>query len=160
GKCRKVGVERVEEVGTNIRTAAELLVYELAAQEIGTVVGDPGGAVLPIYEAVYRYAGSFKHLLCRHDQGLVQPAVVYVRVSGRTGVVIATRGPGATNLITGITDAMMDSLPVVIFTGQVATKVIGTDAFQEAHVIGLTTPITKHNYQVTDVKDLKRIVKE
>ena len=156
----KVEVERAEEVVTNIKTGADLLVDALAEQEIDTLFGYPGGAVLPIYDALYRNERSFKHILCRHEQGLIHAAEGYARVSGKTGVVIATSGPGATNLITGITDAMMDSLPVVIFTGQVATKVIGTDAFQEADVIGLTTPITKHNYQVTDVKDLKRIVKE
>ncbi len=112
--------------------------------------GYPGGAVLPIYDALYRAEAPFQHILCRHEQGLIHAAEGYARVTGKPGVVIATSGPGATNLITGITDAMMDSLPVVIFTGQVSTAVIGSDAFQEADVIGLTTPITKHNYQVTD----------
>lgn len=156
----KVEVERAEEVKTNIKTGADLLVEALAEQNVDTVFGYPGGAVLPIYDALYRQERSFKHILCRHEQGLIHAAEGYARVSGEPGVVIATSGPGATNLITGITDAMMDSLPVVVFTGQVSTKVIGTDAFQEADIIGLTTPITKHNYQVTDVKDLKRIVKE
>ncbi|CDZ99331.1 Acetolactate synthase large subunit [Jeotgalicoccus saudimassiliensis] len=156
----KVEVEHSQEVIANIKTGADLLVEALAEQEVDTVFGYPGGAVLPIYDALYRHESSFKHILCRHEQGLIHAAEGYARVSSKPGVVIATSGPGATNLITGITDAMMDSLPIVAFTGQVSTKVIGTDAFQEADIIGLTTPITKHNYQVTDVKDLKRIVKE
>ena len=98
--------------------------------------------------------------LTRHEQGAIHAAEGYARVSGKPGVVIATSGPGATNLVTGIADAMMDSFPLVVFTGQVATAVIGTDAFQEADIIGITHPITKHNYQVSDVKDLPRIIKE
>ena len=156
----KVEVEHSEETAENIETGADLLVEALAEQDVDTVFGYPGGAVLPIYDALYRHESSFKHILCRHEQGLIHAAEGYARVSSKPGVVIATSGPGATNLITGITDAMMDSLPIVAFTGQVSSKVIGTDAFQEADVIGLTTPVTKHNYQVTDVKDLKRIVKE
>ena len=156
----KVEVEHSQEVIANIKTGADLLVEALAEHEVDTIFGYPGGAVLPIYDALYRHESSFKHILCRHEQGLIHAAEGYARVSGKPGVVIATSGPGATNLITGLTDAMMDSLPIVAFTGQVSSKVIGTDAFQEADIIGLTTPITKHNYQVTDVKDLKRIVKE
>lgn len=156
----KVEVERSQEVITKTKNGADLLVEALAEHKVDTVFGYPGGAVLPIYDALYRHEGSFKHILCRHEQGLIHAAEGYARVSSKPGVVIATSGPGATNLITGITDAMMDSLPIVAFTGQVSSKVIGTDAFQEADIIGLTTPITKHNYQVTDVKDLKRIVKE
>lgn len=156
----KVEVEHSQDVIANIKTGADLLVEALAEHEVDTVFGYPGGAVLPIYDALYRHESSFKHILCRHEQGLIHAAEGYARVSSKPGVVIATSGPGATNLITGITDAMMDSLPIVAFTGQVSSKVIGTDAFQEADIIGLTTPITKHNYQVTDVKDLKRIVKE
>ena len=156
----KVEVEHSQEVIANIKTGADLLVEALAEHKVDTVFGYPGGAVLPIYDALYRHESSFKHILCRHEQGLIHAAEGYARVSSKPGVVIATSGPGATNLITGITDAMMDSLPIVAFTGQVSSKVIGTDAFQEADIIGLTTPITKHNYQVTDVKDLKRIVKE
>ena len=103
---------------------------------------------------------TIKHVLFRHEQGSIHAAEGYARITGKPGVVIATSGPGATNLVTGITDAMMDSLPLVIFTGQVARGVIGTDAFQEADVMAITTPITKHNYQVQDISDLPRIVKE
>lgn len=142
------------------RTGADLLIELLEEQNVDTVFGYPGGAVLPIYDAMYRAKTKFKHVLTRHEQGAIFAAEGYARVTGKTGVVIATSGPGATNLITGITDAMMDSLPLVIFTGQVAKTVIGTDAFQESDVLGITTPITKYNYQVDDVRDLPRIVNE
>jgi len=142
------------------RTGADLLIELLEEQDVDTVFGYPGGAVLPIYDAMYRADREFKHILTRHEQGAIFAAEGYARVTGKTGVVIATSGPGATNLITGITDAMMDSLPLVIFTGQVAKTVIGTDAFQESDVLGITTPITKYNYQVDDVRDLPRVVSE
>jgi len=142
------------------KTGADLLVELLAEMEVDTIFGYPGGAVLPIYDAIYRGEQSFKHILTRHEQGAIFAAEGYARVTGKPGVVIATSGPGATNLITGITDAMMDSLPLVIFTGQVANHVIGTDAFQESDVLGITTPITKYNYQVDDVADLPRVVHE
>ncbi|HLR64298.1 MAG TPA: acetolactate synthase large subunit [Pseudogracilibacillus sp.] len=142
------------------KTGADILMESLAAENVDTIFGYPGGAVLPIYDALYRSEASFKHVLSRHEQGSIFAAEGYARVTGKPGVVIATSGPGATNLITGITDAMMDSLPLVIFTGQVADQVIGTDAFQEADVLGITTPITKYNYQVDNILDLPRIVKE
>ncbi len=142
------------------KTGADLLVDLLIEANVDTLFGYPGGAVLPIYDAIYRSNAPFKHILSRHEQGSVFAAEGYARVTGKPGVVLATSGPGATNLITGITDAMMDSLPLVIFTGQVANKVIGTDAFQEADVLGITTPITKYNYQVKNLADLPRIVKE
>nr|WP_084599377.1 biosynthetic-type acetolactate synthase large subunit [Pontibacillus chungwhensis] len=142
------------------KTGADLLVDTLQQVGVDTLFGYPGGAVLPIYDAIYRAGDAFDHILSRHEQGSIHAAEGYARVSGKPGVVIATSGPGATNLITGIADAMMDSLPLVVFTGQVASGVIGTDAFQEADVMGLTTPITKHNYQVQSLSDLPRIVKE
>lgn len=137
---------------------ADLLIQLIINEGVEVIFGYPGGAVLPIYDALY--GNKIKHVLSRHEQGSIHAAEGYARVSGKPGVVIATSGPGATNLVTGLTDAMMDSLPLVVFTGQVASTVIGSDAFQEADVIGITTPITKHNYQVRDIKDLPRIVKE
>ncbi|MBM7552951.1 acetolactate synthase large subunit [Thalassobacillus pellis] len=145
---------------TKPKTGADLLVDALIQQEVKTIFGYPGGAVLPIYDALHRAGDSFHHVLARHEQGSIHAAEGYARVTGKPGVVIATSGPGATNLITGIADAMMDSLPIVVFTGQVARGVIGTDAFQEADVMGITTPITKHNYQVQSLADLPRTVKE
>lgn len=139
-------------------SGADLLIELLHEQQVELIFGYPGGAVLPIYDALYR--NPIPHILARHEQGAIHAAEGYARVSGKPGVVIATSGPGATNLVTGIADAMMDSLPLVIFTGQVASTVIGTDAFQEADVLGITQPITKHNYQVKDARDLPRIVRE
>jgi len=143
-----------------LKTGADLLMELLVEAEVDTIFGYPGGAVLPIYDALYRAEAPFKHILTRHEQGAIFAAEGYARVTNKPGVVIATSGPGATNLITGITDAMMDSLPLVVFTGQVADHVIGTDAFQESDVLGITTPITKYNYQVEDVMDLPRVVNE
>ena len=144
----------------NVMNGADLLVDLLVKEDVDTIFGYPGGAVLPIYDALYKSDQDFKHILSRHEQGSIFAAEGYARVTGKPGVVLATSGPGATNLITGITDAMMDSLPLVIFTGQVAKQVIGTDAFQEADLLGITTPITKYNYQVEDVKELPRVIKE
>lgn len=137
---------------------ADLFIQTLKQEGVEILFGYPGGAVLGIYDALYR--SPIKHVLARHEQGAIHAAEGYARISGKPGVVVATSGPGATNLVTGIADAMMDSLPLVIFTGQVASQVLGTDAFQEADVVGITTPITKHNYQVKKVEDIPRIVKE
>ncbi|MDG4656889.1 acetolactate synthase large subunit [Ectobacillus antri] len=139
-------------------TGAALLLEALQREGTEIIFGYPGGAVLPLYDALYDC--DIPHILTRHEQGAIHAAEGYARITGKPGVVIATSGPGATNVITGLADAMMDSLPLVVFTGQVATTVIGTDAFQEADVIGLTMPVTKHNYQVRHVSDLPRIVKE
>ena len=144
----------------DLKTGADVLIEALVEAKVEKVFGYPGGAVLPIYDAMFRHDFPFEHILFRHEQGMIHAAEGYARVTRKPGVVIATSGPGATNLITGITDAMMDSLPLVIFTGQVAKSVIGTDAFQEADVMGITTPITKYNYQVQDIRDLPRIVNE
>lgn len=139
-------------------TGAEMLIESLKQEQVEVIFGYPGGAVLPIYDKLYD-SGMF-HVLTRHEQGGIHAAEGYARISGKPGVVIATSGPGATNLVTGLADAMIDSLPLVVFTGQVASTVIGSDAFQEADVLGITMPITKHNYQVRDVNDLPKIVKE
>ncbi|QUW24020.1 biosynthetic-type acetolactate synthase large subunit [Sporosarcina sp. Marseille-Q4063] len=141
-----------------LNDGSAVLIQALKDQGVEVIFGYPGGAVLPIYDALYK--NPISHILARHEQGAIHAAEGYARVSGKTGVVIATSGPGATNLVTGITDAMMDSLPLVVFTGQVGQEVIGTDAFQEADIIGITQPITKHNYQVNDIKELPRIIKE
>ncbi|MGP6139789.1 biosynthetic-type acetolactate synthase large subunit [Jeotgalibaca sp. A127] len=153
---------QTEAVSPNKRkkNGADLFVQTLVDAGVEVVFGYPGGSVLPIYDALHREKPDFQHIMCRHEQGLIHGAEGYARVTGKPGVVIATSGPGGTNLLTGIADAMIDSLPIVIFTGQVSSALIGSDAFQEADLIGLTTPITKHNYQVKDLKDLPRIVKE
>ncbi|MHA6251534.1 biosynthetic-type acetolactate synthase large subunit [Oceanobacillus sp. CAU 1775] len=155
-----VEVKQTTEIKHELLTGADVLIEALVEAKVEKVFGYPGGAVLPIYDAMYRHNFPFDHIFCRHEQGTIHAAEGYARVTGKPGVVIATSGPGATNLITGITDAMMDSLPLVIITGQVGQSVIGTDAFQEADILGITTPITKYNYQVQDIKDLPRIVRE
>lgn len=159
GRAINVLKEKVSHDEVNqVNDGSAVLIQALKDQGVEVIFGYPGGAVLPIYDALYK--NPISHILARHEQGAIHAAEGYARVSGKAGVVIATSGPGATNLVTGITDAMMDSLPLVIFTGQVAQGVIGTDAFQEADIIGITQPITKHNYQVSDIKDLPRIIKE
>ncbi|OPX04829.1 acetolactate synthase large subunit [Geobacillus sp. LEMMY01] len=155
----KMKVEEQEKAKTKARMSGSLMLIEaLKAEKVEVIFGYPGGAVLPLYDELYK-AGVF-HVLTRHEQGAIHAAEGYARISGKPGVVIATSGPGATNIVTGLTDAMMDSLPLVVFTGQVATSVIGSDAFQEADVVGITMPITKHNYQVRDISELPRIIKE
>lgn len=139
-------------------SGAGFLVEALKKENVDVIFGYPGGAALPIYDKLYD-SGLF-HVLTRHEQGAIHAAEGYARITGKPGVVIVTSGPGATNIVTGLADAMIDSLPLVVFTGQVAAGLIGSDAFQEADIIGITTPITKHNYQVRDAKDLPRIIKE
>jgi len=139
-------------------TGADLLIEALKKEKVEVIFGYPGGAVLPIYDKIYDC--DILHVLPRHEQGGIHAAEGYARISGNAGVVIATSGPGATNIVTGLADAMMDSLPLVVFTGQVATGVIGTDAFQEADILGITTPITKYNCQVRNIEDIPRIIKE
>ena len=140
------------------QTGAQLFIEALQDEQVEIVFGYPGGAVLPLYDCIYN--SGLRHILTRHEQGAVHAAEGYARVTGKAGVVIVTSGPGATNVLTGLGDAMIDSLPLVVFTGQVSTGVIGSDAFQEGDLIGLTMPITKHNYQVRSVSDLPRIIKE
>ncbi len=139
-------------------TGADMLVKALKEEQVEVIFGYPGGAVLSLYDALYD--SGIPHILPRHEQGAVHAAEGYARVTGKPGVVIATSGPGATNLVTGIADAMMDSLPLVVITGQVASSVIGSDAFQEAPTLGITMPITKHNYQVSRAEDIPRVIKE
>lgn len=150
---------------TNTTTAAsvpvsgsELLLQALEKENVEVIFGYPGGAVLPIYDKIYD--SKILHVLPRHEQGGIHAAEGYARITGKPGVVIVTSGPGATNIVTGLADAMMDSLPLVVFTGQVASGLIGSDAFQEADILGITTPITKYNYQVRDIKELPHIIKE
>lgn len=135
-------------------TGAEAVILSLLEEKVDTIFGYPGGAIMPVYDALYDYQTQVEHILTRHEQGAIHAAQGYARVSGKVGVCLATSGPGATNLITGITDAMMDSTPLVCITGQVGSPLLGTDAFQEADVIGLTMPATKWNYQVTSVEEI------
>lgn len=137
---------------------AQAILESLKRENVDLVFGYPGGAVLDLYDAVYQ--ARFPHILTRHEQGAVHAADGYARATGRVGVVFATSGPGATNLITGIATANMDSVPLVCFTGQVTNPLIGKDSFQEADIVGITTPITKHNYLVKKASELPRVIKE
>ncbi len=128
------------------------------AEDVSTIFGYPGGAIMPIYDALYDYHDKLKHILVRHEQGGVHAAQGYARASGEVGVVFATSGPGATNLVTGLADAMIDSTPIVCITGQVFAHLLGTDAFQETDVINITTPVTKWNYQVTDATEIPHVL--
>ncbi|MDE2513674.1 MAG: acetolactate synthase 3 large subunit, partial [Alphaproteobacteria bacterium] len=130
-------------------SGAEMVIRALIDQGVEVVFGYPGGAVLPIYDALFKQ-NRLRHILVRHEQGAVHAAEGYARSSGKVGVVLVTSGPGATNTVTGLTDALMDSVPVVCLTGQVPTHLIGNDAFQEADTTGITRPCTKHNYLVKD----------
>src|SRR5688572_11651258 len=135
-------------------TGSEVLLNSLVAEGVDIIFGYPGGAIMPVYDALYGYADRLNHILVRHEQGAIHAAQGFARVSGRTGVVFATSGPGATNLVTGLADALIDSTPLVCITGQVFAHLLGTDAFQECDVINITTPVTKWNVQVAEAKDI------
>lgn len=135
-------------------SGSEAVILSLLAENVDSIFGYPGGAIMPIYDALYGYAEKIKHYLVRHEQGAVHAAQGYARVTGKAGVVFATSGPGATNLVTGIADAMIDSTPLVCITGQVASHLLGTDAFQEIDVMNITVPVTKWNVQVTRAEDI------
>jgi acetolactate synthase-1/2/3 large subunit len=143
-----------------IRTisGSEAVCEAMVAEGITTIFGYPGGAIMPIYDALYNYTENLEHILVRHEQGGIHAAQGFARTSGKTGVVFATSGPGATNLVTGLADAMIDSTPVVCITGQVFAHLLGTDAFQETDVINITTPVTKWNYQVTDAREIPEVL--
>jgi acetolactate synthase I/II/III large subunit len=140
-------------------TGAEMVIQALNDQGVEHLFGYPGGAVLPIYDALFQQ-NKLQHILVRHEQGAVHAAEGYARSSGKVGAVLVTSGPGATNAVTGLTDALMDSIPIVVITGQVPTHLIGNDAFQECDTVGITRPCTKHNYLVKNVDDLARVLHE
>ena len=141
------------------KTGSDLVLETLRDLGIDTIFGYPGGAVLPLYDAIYNFKG-IRHILGRHEQGCLHEAEGYAKSTGELGVAVVTSGPGATNAITGIADAMSDSVPLLVFTGQVARAGIGKDAFQEADIVGITMPITKYNYQVRETADIPRIITE
>ena len=139
-------------------TGAEAVIKSLMAEGVDTIFGYPGGAIMPVYDALYDYQDHVNHVLVRHEQGASHAAQGYARVSGKVGVCFATSGPGATNLITGLADAMIDSNPMVCITGQVASHLLGTDAFQETDVVGVSMPVTKWNYQVTTAEEIPEAI--
>ena len=134
-------------------TGSEAVMKALVAEGVEMIFGYPGGAIMPIYDALYDYRDQLEHILVRHEQGGIHAAQGYARTSGKIGTVFATSGPGATNLVTGLADALIDSTPLVCITGQVFAHLLGTDAFQEIDVINITTPVTKWNYQITDAHE-------
>lgn len=139
-------------------TGAEVLIKSLLAEGVDLAFGYPGGAIMPVYDELYKYQKELKHILTRHEQGAIHAAQGYARATGRVGVVFATSGPGATNIITGIADAQIDSTPLVCITGQVAKHLLGTDAFQETDIVGISTPVTKWNYQITNAEEIPQVI--
>src|SRR6478672_6540271 len=140
-------------------TGAQMVLQALADQGVEHIFGYPGGAVLPIYDELFQQ-DRIKHILVRHEQGAAHAAEGYARSTGKVGCLLVTSGPGATNAVTGLTDALMDSIPLVCITGQVPTHLIGSDAFQECDTVGITRHCTKHNYLVKNIEDLPRILHE
>src|SRR5450432_1224578 len=156
-EVKKDKTSKVKHKVQKLSGSAALLEVFLS-EKVDTIFGYPGGAIMPIYDALYDYQQKLKHVLVRHEQGAIHAAQGYARTSGKTGVVFATSGPGATNLVTGLADSMIDSTPVVCITGQVFAHLLGTDAFQETDVINITTPVTKWNYQVTDATEIPEVL--
>lgn len=149
-----IATSTAPEKTVSLHSGSEIVLKSLIEEKVETIFGYPGGAIMPIYDALYDYNDRLKHILVRHEQGAIHAAQGFARTSGEVGVVFATSGPGATNLITGLADAMIDSTPLVCITGQVFAHLLGTDAFQETDVINITTPVTKWNYQVTDASEI------
>lgn len=155
--ARKITSEAASAAGTEL-TGSQLLLELLIREGVDTIFGYPGGAIMPVYDALYDYQDRIRHILVRHEQGAAHAAEGYARAADRAGVCMATSGPGATNLVTGIADAMLDSVPLVCITGQVGKAFLGTDAFQETDIIGITVPITKWNAQVTSADELLSVI--
>src|SRR5438094_4972741 len=139
-------------------SGSQAVLQAFLEEGVETIFGYPGGAIMPIYDALYDYNEKLEHILVRHEQGAIHAAQGYARTSGKTGIVFATSGPGATNLVTGLADALIDSTPLVCITGQVYAHLLGTDAFQETDVMNITTPVTKWNYQVTDATEIPSVL--
>jgi acetolactate synthase-1/2/3 large subunit len=152
-KTTELSVEK-----THKSSGSLAVIDALLSEDVSTIFGYPGGAIMPIYDALYDYKKELNHILVRHEQGAIHAAQGYARVSGKTGIVFATSGPGATNLVTGLADAQIDSTPLVCITGQVFAHLLGTDAFQETDIINITMPVTKWNYQVTDATEIPEVL--
>src|SRR3954464_8676580 len=150
--------EKIETKKNTTISGSQAVLEAFLAEGVETIFGYPGGAIMPIYDALFDYNDQLEHILVRHEQGAIHAAQGYARTSGKVGVVFATSGPGATNLVTGLADAQIDSTPLICITGQVFAHLLGTDAFQETDVINITTPVTKWNYQVTDANEIPEII--
>jgi acetolactate synthase-1/2/3 large subunit len=151
-------VNEVESLKTINISGAEAVIRSLMAEGVDLAYGYPGGAIMPVYDEIFKFKNQFHHVLTRHEQGAIHAAQGYARVTGKVGMVFATSGPGATNLVTGIADAQIDSTPLVCITGQVGSHLLGSDAFQETDIIGISTPVTKWNYQITDASEIPEII--
>ena len=152
------GEEKKQAMKNNKISGAEAIIRCLLAEGVDLVYGYPGGAIMPVYDELYKFQDQLKHVLVRHEQGATHAAQGYARATGKVGVAIATSGPGATNLVTGIADAQIDSTPMVCITGQVGKHLLGSDAFQETDIIGISTPVTKWNYQITEAHEIPEII--
>ena len=148
----KISTETTENI-----SGSEAIIKCLLAEGVDVLYGYPGGAIMPVYDELYKYQDKIHHVLTRHEQGATHAAQGYARISGRVGVAMATSGPGATNLITGIADAQIDSTPMVCITGQVASHLLGSDAFQETDIVGISTPVTKWNHQITKASEIPEV---
>ena len=157
-KKGKSNTKKYSNSGESIISGAEAVIRSLLLEKVDLLYGYPGGAIMPVYDELFKYRDKLNHILVRHEQGATHAAQGYARASGKVGVVIATSGPGATNLVTGITDAQIDSTPLVCITGQVASHLLGSDAFQETDIIGISTPVTKWNYQITKASEIPSII--
>src|SRR5882757_1592010 len=154
-----IGEIKEQSVKTAVEVSGSVALLEaLIVEGVDTIFGYPGGAIMPIYDALFDYNDKLNHILVRHEQGGIHAGQGYARTSGKVGVVFATSGPGATNLVTGLADAQIDSTPVVCITGQVFAHLLGTDAFQQADVINTTIPVTKWNTQVTDATEIPEVI--
>ena len=151
-------VENKKSAKQRLITGAQAVVQSLIEEGTDLMFGYPGGAIMPVYDALYDFEDKVKHVLTRHEQGAIHAAQGYARATGKVGVCMATSGPGATNLITGIADAQIDSTPIVCITGQVASHLLGTDAFQETDVIGISMPVTKWNFQITKAEEISMAI--
>ncbi|MCB0460758.1 MAG: acetolactate synthase large subunit, partial [Flavobacteriaceae bacterium] len=151
-------IKKAQVATTQKISGAEAVIRCLLEEGVDLAYGYPGGAIMPVYDELFKYKDQFHHVLTRHEQGATHAAQGFARVTGKPGVVFATSGPGATNLITGIADAQIDSTPMICITGQVASHLLGSDAFQETDIVGISTPVTKWNYQVTKASEIPEII--
>ena len=157
-EAQTIQKKETQEVKTERISGSEAIIKCLLAEGVDILYGYPGGAIMPVYDELYKYQDKIHHVLTRHEQGATHAAQGYARISGKVGVAMATSGPGATNLITGIADAQIDSTPMVCITGQVPSHLLGSDAFQETDIVGISTPVTKWNHQVTKASEIPEVI--
>ncbi|MGB8705983.1 MAG: thiamine pyrophosphate-binding protein, partial [Gillisia sp.] len=157
-EVKTASFQKVQKSKKTTITGAEAVIKCLLQEGVETLYGYPGGAIMPVYDELYKYQDQLHHVLVRHEQGATHAAQGYARATGKVGVAMATSGPGATNLVTGIADAQIDSTPLVCITGQVGSTLLGSDAFQETDIVGISTPVTKWNYQITKASEIPEIM--